>query len=230
MTDNTGDLPELTWHAAATKVEKSLFRVYTESGMGSGFLLSVAENEKKHYGMFATAWHVLSNLKTVDSLQLVSANRKKDINNHNATLSFVRLGDKEYDTGIIIAESNELIIDETSLLTIPPKDLMLARGAEIGWMGFPGFVEPEPCFFHGYISGYLDYPPRYLVDGVAINGVSGGPAFDKYGQIAGLVSSYLPNRRDEKTILPGVAMLVPINAIRAFMERLPNSINLIPKK
>jgi hypothetical protein len=74
-------------------------------------------------------------------------------------------------------------------------------------------------FFHGHVSGYLKEPPTYLVDGVAIDGVSGGPAFDNRCHIIGLVSSYLPNKIDEKTILPGLLALVPINAIRYFMEQ-----------
>ena len=141
-------------------------------------------------------------------------------------IEFVRLGKEIRDTALITVKSAEIITEETNLLPIPPKEYMLAKGAEIGWLGFPGFVEPEPCFFHGYISGYSDNPSRYFVDGVAINGVSGGPAFDKHAQLIGLVSAYLPNRLDENTTLPGLSMLVPINAIRDFMEKLPKTIML----
>src|SRR5829696_544452 len=35
-------------------------------------------------------------------------------------------------------------------------------------------TEPEMCFFHGHVAGYLNDPPDYLVDGVAVNGVSRG--------------------------------------------------------
>lgn len=219
--------PELTWHDAATKVSKILFRVYTNDGMGTCFLLSIATpGEGVHYGMFATAWHVLKDVQTKESIKLVSADRKKKLDSINSTIDFERLGDEEYDTALIIVKTNEPIIDENNLLPIPPKEHLLAQGAELAWMGFPGFVEPEPCFFHGYISGYLDNPPTYLVDGVAINGVSGGPAFDKHAQLAGLVSAYLPNQLDEDTILPGISILIPINPIRAFMEKLQNAIRL----
>lgn len=94
----------------------------------------------------------------------------------------------------------------------------MARGAEIGWLGFPGIVEPELCFFHGYVSGYLNDPPTYLVDGVAINGVSGRPVFDNRAHVIGLVCAYRPNRIDDQTTLPGVTALMPTNAIRYWME------------
>ena len=79
-------------------------------------------------------------------------------------------------------------------------------------------AEAELCFFHGFISGYFNDPPTYLVDGVAINGVSGGPAFDNRVHIIGLVSAYIPNRVDRQTTLPGLMALIPINAIRYWME------------
>jgi hypothetical protein len=97
-------------------------------------------------------------------------------------------------------------------------DLMMPKGAPIGWMGFPGITEPELCFFHGHVSGYVGDPPTYLIDGVAINGVSGGPAFDNRAHLIGLVSAYIPNRVNPHTTLPGLMAAVPINAIRLFME------------
>ena len=163
---------------------------------------------------------------TKDNLKLVSTNKKKVLDKKSSKFAFMMLGTEAHDTGLIAVQTEEALAAETDLLPIPPKELMLAQGAEIAWMGFPGFVEPEPCFFHGYISGYLEKPSRYLVDGVAINGVSGGPAFDNRGQLIGLVSAYLPNMIRDNLTLPGVSMLVPINAIREFMENLPNSIML----
>ena len=74
------------------------------------------------------------------------------------------------------------------------------------------------CFFHVYISGYLNDPPTYLVDGVALNGISGGPALDNSAHVIGLVSAHIPNRVDQDTTSPGVMSLVLINAIRYWME------------
>ena len=68
-------------------------------------------------------------------------------------------------------------------------------------------------FSRGIASGYvlflrlykcLDSKRTYLVDGVAINGVSGGPTFALMGQdmdIIGVVSAYILNREIVKHCL-----------------------------
>jgi len=94
----------------------------------------------------------------------------------------------------------------------------MPRGTEIGILGFPGIVDSEFCFFKGTISGYLSNPPTYLIDAVGINGVSGGPALENRAQIVGLVSSYIPNRVNDYTTLPGLLTLIPIGLIRYWME------------
>ena len=53
----------------------------------------------------------------------------------------------------------------------------LRVGNEIGWLGFPAVETTSLCFFGGRISAWNDTAKFYFVDGVAIHGVSGGPAF-----------------------------------------------------
>ncbi len=149
---------------------------------------------------------------------LVSADKKIVLSSKTDQIGFHPIGDTRYDTALIIVKTGEPLFEESELLPLLPFDSMLARGADIGWLGFPGMTEPELCFFHGYISGYLNDPPTYLVDGVAINGVSGGPAFDNRSHIVGLVSAYIPNKVDSFTTLPGLLALIPINAIRYWLE------------
>jgi hypothetical protein len=101
-----------------------------------------------------------------------------------------------------------------------PLETMLPRGAEVGWLGFPGLVYPELCFFRGVVSGYSERPPIYLIDGVAINGVSGGPAFDRTGLLAGFVSAYVPNQVSGDLTLPGLMILTPLNLVRLWMQEI----------
>ena len=70
-------------------------------------------------------------------------------------------------------------------------------GVEVGWLGFPYLVSSQsPCFFSGRISAFVN--GRYFIDGVAISGVSGGPAFyflppeseNRRTMILGSVSAY----------------------------------------
>ncbi len=66
-------------------------------------------------------------------------------------------------------------------LPLVPKDKFLKVGNKIGWLGFPAIQGANLCFFSGDISAWLQSQMAYLVDGVAINGVSGGPAFHILG-------------------------------------------------
>lgn len=169
--------------------------------------------------MFATAWHVVEPLVNDEgALSLVSADKKLVLNDHTSKMGFARIGPRSSDTAVIFAETTSSPFQESDLLPILPIESMLARGADLGWLGFPGLVEPELCFFHGHVSGFLADPPTYLIDGVAINGVSGGPAFDSRCHLIGLVSAYIPNRIDEHTVLPGLTALVPINVLRYWAE------------
>jgi hypothetical protein len=213
--------PEMRWDEAVDRVSQSVFRLYAGSSAGTGFLVSLGRDRESdaHYAFIATAWHVLEKLPgTSDDLEIVSVDGKTIFTSAANKLGFHPIGDARCDTGLIVVKTDEPILGQNDLLPLFPHDYVLARGADIGWLGFPGITEPELCFFHGYVSGYLNDPPTYLIDGVAINGVSGGPAFDNRAHIIGLVSAYVPNRIDEVTTLPGLMTLVPINAVRYWME------------
>jgi hypothetical protein len=99
-----------------------------------------------------------------------------------------------------------------------PWNSLLRRGADIAWLGFPAVFEPELCFFHGFVSGFKADPPRYLVDGTAMPGVSGGPAFDDRAHLIGLVSAYIRHEQEGDPISPGVLAVVPINLIGRYAE------------
>lgn len=221
MAENTSQWPELRWDQVVDRVSKSVFRLYAGSSAGTGFLVGLGRDPESgdSFATIATAWHVLETLPSnTDELEIVSVDRKTIFSSAADKIGFYPLGDTRYDTGLIVLQTKAPLLAEKELLPLFPHDHVLARGADIGWLGFPGITEPELCFFHGYVSGYLNDPPTYLVDGVAINGVSGGPAFDNRAHVIGLVSAYVPNRVDQTTTLPGLMTLVPINAIRYWME------------
>ena len=93
---------------------------------------------------------------------------------------------------------------------------------EVGWCGFPSIAPDDLCFFEGHISSYLAKEGSYLVDGVAINGVSGGPAFfpvDKQNEpiVCGVLSGYIPNITEGKS-LPGVCYIRSVEAFRSLIK------------
>ena len=96
-----------------------------------------------------------------------------------------------------------------------PEGKYIKVGAEIGWLGFPAIASWEqPCFFTGAVSAWIHDENTYLVDGVAINGVSGGPAFVVYSAVKalvlmGVVSAYIPNKATGET-LPGLSVIMDV--------------------
>ncbi len=83
-------------------------------------------------------------------------------------------------------------------LPIMAADKYKSIGIEVACVGYPGIASPHLCFFSGPLSAFLPNDDSYLIDGVAIHGVSGGPVFamlaDSKPQLIGTVSSYTPNR------------------------------------
>jgi hypothetical protein len=211
-------------------VRPFVFRVEAGDLAGTAFLIALG---KAKYGgkpdsmMFATARHVtMPEGRVPPNLSLAD---------HDGSVSFASgthrcyaysLGPPQFDIGLIVVDAEP----PRSLLAIPPllpHNRKVKQGADLGWLGYPGIAGSKLSFFAGVLSSYLDQPPGYLVDGVAINGVSGGPAFTREGAIVGIVSSYLPNWIDKTTALPGLVTLVSVGAIDYWMdlflsqERLP---------
>lgn len=184
--------------------------------MGTGFLLSVGKGSNAYTALLATAWHVVEDAVTGTSLRISNHDGKEVVRSQGGNMAVIEVGEK-LDSAIVAIISDHEIFPQELLLPLLPADVQLRPGTDVGWMGYPGIVEPQLCFFHGHIAGMLTEPPVYLVDGVAINGVSGGPVFDDRCHLVGLVSAYLPNRIRPDTTLPGVSWMVPINFIYAWI-------------
>jgi hypothetical protein len=150
-----------------------------------------------------------------EGVQLISLDRTKTLSVEHNLLQVEGIGEAVHDSAAILVRSDEPIISRSDLMPMLPSRIGVIRGAEIGWLGFPGDFAPALCFFHGYVSAYSPDPPLYLVDGIVMPGVSGGPAFDKRAQLVGVVSSYVGST-DKR--FPGVSGMVPINLIRRFVD------------
>lgn len=208
------------WHDALTEIKPYVFKISTPRGSGTGFQLTFSPL----WGI-ATAYHVIEHANEWgETIKLT----------HHASQQTITL--KEGDGRIIIpfpAEDLAFIIMPKSLLPdrkeeIPTTDQEMIRpgrimkeGAEIGWCGFPSVARKNLCFFHGSISAFLGEEGNYLVDGVAINGVSGGPAFyidaeDKI-RICGVISAYMPNVATGDT-LPGLSVVTAVKPYQTMVQ------------
>lgn len=190
------------WYEAVEFLTPYIVRILTPQGSGTGFLVSCSKNT----GLvgIATADHVISHAHywqepiriehQASGKSILLRHTDRAINSQPLT-----------DTAGVVFERGELILPTDALQLTPPKQHFKA-GVEIGWLGYPAIPQASLCFFTGHISAWIETEQAYLVDGVAINGVSGGPAFITDRMLVGVVSAYIPNRATGEP-LPGLAVV-----------------------
>ena len=110
-------------------------------------------------------------------------------------------------------------------MSLLPSSKRKKIGVEVGWTGFPSLSASDLCFFSGTVSFYKSRENTYLIDGVAINGVSGGPVFSVLSksapQIIGVISAYIANIRGGDS-LPGLLMASDLTAVHNHIKKLQN--------
>ena len=116
--------------------------------------------------------------------------------------------DSSHDTAAMLIMRGDIPFPDATLPLTPPGKFFRV-GNDIGWLGFPAAVAAHLCFFGGRISAWDNDRKAYFVDGVAINGVSGGPAFVPTAplpMVIGVVTAYMPNRATGD-VLPGLSLV-----------------------
>jgi hypothetical protein len=186
-----------------TILEPHIVRLSTTRGQGTGFLISVGPE----MCAIATAAHVIDHAHYWEEPIRVnhSVSGKTTLVRHSERAVFL---DPLHDTAALLMLKGDLPFPDT-VLPLVPKDKFLRVGNDIGWLGFPAVAAAQICFFGGHISAWDHNAKAYFVDGVAINGVSGGPAFrltTPLPMIVGVVSAYVPNRATGE-VLPGLSLV-----------------------
>ena len=196
-----------------------IFKIYTPHGSGTGFLISYSEQDE--ICGIATALHVIGHA--------VEWENPIKLNHYTSNIDITLQPEKRVihtnpvsDSAFILCSTKDLKLKEISI-SLVPEDKSLKQGFQIGWCGFPALAPNELCFFAGHISCVLEKEGSYLVDGVAINGVSGGPAFVPFPKdditLCGLVSAYIPNRATGEA-MPGVCVVRSINPFQKLLKQI----------
>lgn len=161
----------MNWDPIVDRVSPYVVKIETPDGHGTGFLCLY--NQDKSFLGIATARHVVGD---ADEWQQPIRIR----HNTSNTVRFLRegeraiLSDRDTDSAVILISPGDLKLPENAIPLLPITSL-LAIGTEVGWLGYPGIVSNTLCFFSGNVSARQETRHAYLIDGVAINGVSGGP-------------------------------------------------------
>lgn len=208
-------MSDLHWAAAIDHVAPYVFRVKTGKGHGSGCLITMRKN-----GLcgIATAWHVVNPAdEWGEPIKLQHHHTKKELLLNAANRAIYKRHDR--DVALIIFQAKDLDLPKEEL-TLSPEDKWLKQGLSLGWLGFPAVAPTTLCFFEGKASAFDTTSDYYLVDGVAINGVSGGPALritEHTTQLLGCVSAYIPNRAGGDS-LPGLCVVQSISPFYGFLS------------
>ena len=163
----------LAWSDAVNHIADYVVKVMTPSGFGTGFLISCSPDGEL-LGV-ATAAHVVSHSHSWEEPIRIQHYRSGEVIVLKDEYRAVLMDDRIDTAAIIFARQNIPFPDDT--LSLTPEGMHLRVGREIGWVGFPALSPNDMCFFTGRVSAFLEDQTAYLVDGVVINGVSGGPAF-----------------------------------------------------
>ncbi len=208
-------MAEPTWYGAVETVTPHVVRVLTPRGSGTGFLFHRSKNGDL-VGL-ATAAHVIDD----------SHYWGEPIRVHHAPSGDpLLLRETERALFLDATKDTAAILMAAAALKLPPQPLPLLTkgkrlkvGNEVGWLGFPAIPRADLCFFQGSVSAYIKDEAAYLVDGVVINGVSGGPAFyfPKTPIIMGILSAYVPNRATGEA-LPGLSVVRDVSHLHELLQ------------
>jgi hypothetical protein len=130
--------------------------------------------------------------------------------------------DHENDSAIILVPLPQIRLPHM-VLPIVDKKKHKEIGAEVAWVGYPYFAFQHLCFFTGHISAFEREGNSYLIDGVAINGVSGGTVFAKQKgdrpELIGIVRAYRSNNLQGET-LPGLMYAQDLTSVYSAISKI----------
>jgi hypothetical protein len=211
-------MAKIAWGEAIEIVKSYVVKIDTPSVSGTGFLC--AYTESKIVCGIATAAHVVNKSHIWEEpirIQHFISGETKLLHASDRGIFL----DLKLDTAVILFAKGKITFPKDTLTFLSEKKYLRA-GNEIGWIGFPSVSPNNLCFFTGRISCWVDDIRTYLVDGVAINGVSGGPVFymSKDGiKVIGSVTAYLPNRVGAT---PGLAMVSHVEQYQKVIKTIKN--------
>ena len=209
----------MSWNEVVDRVTPCIVRIETPLGHGTGFLCLYTGD--RTLCAIATAHHVVEH---ADQWQ-----QPIRINHYaSGTTVFLKEServiwvDQNKDSAVILISAGQLSLPEEPIPLLPI-ERRLPIGAEVGWLGYPAIAQYTLCFFSGNVSAWQEWRNAYLIDGVAINGVSGGPVIYSTPtdgvQIVGCISAYRANRATGEA-LPGLSIAQDISHFQESATRI----------
>ena len=195
------------WSKGLDEVKNFVVKIEIPDSYGTGFLITRRKRQEIVQVGIATAYHVIAHAERwLEPIRLIHYISNKEVvilpNQRQISVNQNR------DLALLCISENILPFAK-DIPAINKEPTIIPSGTHVGWCGFPNIVRNRLCFFAGHISANYDEAGDYLVDGVAIHGVSGGPAFymdNEKAVILGLVTNYFPNVATGQ-VLPGISLI-----------------------
>ena len=209
----------MDWNQIVNKTRPHIVKIETQSGYGTGFLILYTES--KVFCGIATSLHIVSHADEWQQpirLRHHSSGQMVFLEANNRVI----FTDWETDSAVIFFPRSEFPLPAEPINLLPSASI-IPVGFEVGWLGFPAVAPYDVCFFSGNISARQEFRKAYLIDGVAINGVSGGPVIHGNTvdgiQFVGTVSAYHANRATGEA-LPGLLIAQDVSHFHDVASRI----------
>lgn len=196
----------MSWDPVVSKVKPYLVKIRTPEGYGTGFLCFY-NHDKSWFGI-ATALHVVQSADDWQQpIRLICDSGGECLLTSTQRIIIIN---RDTDSAVILFQKSfaPSLLFPDKPIPLRPVDKLLDIGSEIGWLGYPYLEADKLCFFSGCISARNEQRKYYLIDGVSINGVSGGPVLyssETDGvEIVGIISAYMANQTSGVT--PGLSI------------------------
>jgi hypothetical protein len=193
----------MSWESAISEVRPHVVRIQTQNSSGTGFL--TLYNHDLSWCGIATAAHVVDHAdKWQQPIKVENDVSGRFLNGPDRVI----LIDHSTDSAVVLFFKGDLQLPQVPI-ALMPMGHPLGIGSEVGWLGYPSMNADMLCFFAGAVSAQNLAQKSYLIDGVAIHGVSGGPVFHRsvdssIVEIIGCMVAYHPNLA-AGTPLPGLS-------------------------
>jgi len=209
----------MNWDTVINKVSPYLVKIETPTGSATGFLCAYTED--RVFCGVATACHVIDDTdEWQQPIRIHSHDFKKT--RFLKQSDRVVFKDRRTDSAVILFTPSELQFPK-DLIPLRPTDAPISIGVEVGWLGYPALEPNTLCFFSGTVSARREDRGAYLIDGVAINGVSGGPVLyssqSDSVQFVGVVSAYRANWQ-RGDALPGLSVAQDVSSFHRVVQHL----------
>ena len=196
----------MNWNPYVKLISPYIVKITTQNSGGTGTLAGIGD---ENIVGISTAYHVIEDAyNNNEAMEIVDSQGTSIIVTPENRLI---QSDPEFDVAVVTFKNQGILSlpqDFSPIIGLESEDVNHpdAIGFEVGWIGYPGSIYDNQCFFLGRISSFVEDEKVYLLDGTGTNGISGCPVFhpaeNNQVRIIGTMIEY----RTNLPTLPGLSV------------------------